>query len=332
MFEHCFIDRRTGQVIKEKLLGDRLINFLYSKVRENSKRMFDLAISQNSTKLLNYFYYERKLNKTTINEYIKKLNINVEELLDDPKNFKKLSDLFERKIKYWEFRPMDESDNVIVSPSDSKILLGSLKSDSFLFIKEKFFILEDLLIKEKWINKFKDGDFAIFRLTPEDYHYNHSPVSGIVLDIYQVEGRYHSCNPISIISIITPYSLNRRTVTIIDTDVKGGSKIGLVAFIEVVAMMVGIVKQAYSEYRYDNPIDVKPGLFIKKGLPKSYYKPGSSTNIVLFQPNKICFDNDLIDFSKRHNVNSRYTIGFKKTINEIKIKVRERFAERTKRG
>jgi len=98
---------------------------------------------------------------------------------------------------------MDESDDVIVSPADSKMMPGSLREGSMLYAKGKFFTLEELLAKSAWIDTFNDGDFAIFRLTPDEYHYNHLPVSGIVKDFYEIDGKlsflqpffnYISCN------------------------------------------------------------------------------------------------------------------------------------------
>jgi phosphatidylserine decarboxylase len=43
--------------------------------------------------------------------------------------------------------------------------------------------------------------------------------------------------------MVRPYSKNKRVVTIIDTDVEGGTGIGLVAMIEVVALMIGDIVQ-----------------------------------------------------------------------------------------
>ena len=47
--------------------------------------------------------------------------------------------------------------------------------------------------------------------------------------------------------------------------------------IEVVALMIGDVVQAYSETQYDNPKQIISGMFLKKGAPKSLYRPGSGT-------------------------------------------------------
>ena len=127
------------------------------------------------------------------------------------------------------------------------------------------------------------GDFAVFRLTPDKYHYNHTPVAGIVADIYEIAGGYHSCNPGAVVEIVTPYSKNKRVVTIIDTDVPDGTGVGLVAMVEVVALMIGEIVQCYSTERYDNPQPVTKGMFLAKGRPKSLYRPGSSTDVLIFQ-------------------------------------------------
>jgi phosphatidylserine decarboxylase len=77
---------------------------------------------------------------------------------------------------------------------------------------------------------------VICRLTPEKYHYTHCPASGVVRDIYDLPGAYHSCHPAATVALAAPFSKNRRVVTIIDTDVANGSGVGLVAMIEVVAL------------------------------------------------------------------------------------------------
>ncbi len=77
--------------------------------------------------------------------------------------------------------------------------------------------------------------------------------------------------------------------------------------IEIVALMIGDVRQAYSETKYDNPQQVTVGMFLKKGAPKSLYRPGSSTDVLIFEPQKVAFANDLLENSKRQDVISRFT-------------------------
>jgi len=92
----------------------------------------------------------------------------------------------------------------------------------------------------------------------------------------------------------TPLSKHRRVVTIIDTDVSDGSAVGLVAMIEVVALMVGNITQCYSAVQYAHPQQVIPGMFVQIGQPKSLFRPGSSTVVVLFQPGRVQFAHELL--------------------------------------
>jgi phosphatidylserine decarboxylase len=118
------------------------------------------------------------------------------------------------------------------------------------------------------------------------------------------------------------YSKNRRIVTIIDTNVTGGSQVGLVAMIEVVALMIGDIIQCYSATRYDAPKPVEPGMFLHKGSPKSLYRPGSSTDILLFQRGTMDFSEDLQNNVKRRDVQSRFSSGLEHPLVETDIKVR----------
>jgi phosphatidylserine decarboxylase len=212
----------------------------------------------------------------------------------------------------------------VVSPADARVLVGSFRETSLTFLKEKFFTFEELLgsTNALWHQSFKGGDFAVFRLTPDKYHYNHTPVAGQVIDFYAIDGDYHSCNPSAVVTVATPYSKNKRVVTIIDTDVPGGTGVGLVAMIEVVALMIGDIVQAYSSKSYDDPRQVELGMFLEKGQPKSLYRPGSSTDILIFQEGRIDFARDILENMRRTDVASRFTEGFQKPLVETDIRVR----------
>ena len=214
--------------------------------------------------------------------------------------------------------------SAVVSPADSRVLFGSLAVTSTFFLKEKFFEFEELLGRDKheWISAFTGGDFAIFRLTPEKYHYNHTPVSGYVEDFYEIPGGYHSCNPGAAVAAVTPCSKNRRVVTIIDTDVPGGTRVGPVAMIEVVALMVGDVEQAYSPVAYEDPRRIERGMFLEKGQPKSLFRPGSSTVVLVFRKGRIKFSQDLLENMRRQGVSSRFTQGFGQPLAETDLEVR----------
>ena len=151
-------------------------------------------------------------------------------------------------------------------------------------------------------------------------------MSGRVADCYEIQGAYHSCNPGAVVRMVTPYSKNRRVVTIIDTDVPGGSRIGLVAMIEVVALMIGDIVQCYSAHRYYDPQPVQPGMFLAKGQPKSLYRPGSSVDVVIFQQDRVQFCADILANLHHAGAHSRFSAGFGRRLVETDVRVRATIA------
>lgn len=333
MNTHQYIERSTGKICTETLYADKIITLLYSSnMQEKLNFVFNMLTNKSMSYFLGYLNYDSILGQKITDSiaFLQKLQIDISECYDDVATLDTPRKIFERKIRYWIYRPMENNDGIVVSPSDARMLCGSLNQSSMMFIKEKFFSYDELLGIDKidWLKAFQYGDFAIFRLTPDKYHYNHMPISGIVVDHYEIDGEYHSCNPTAVIRLITPYSKNKRVVTIVDTDCPGGDNVGLVAMIEVVAMMIGRIEQVYSEHEYDNPISIKVGMFLQKGCPKSLFRPGSSTVVVFFQKNKIKFEPDLIQNQHNLSVKSRFSLGLGKPLVETDVLVRSTIAKK----
>lgn len=324
--QHQYVERATRMIKTEQFYGDQAVKFLYSNIREQSSWLFRRLTSARISSVLGYLNYDGILSKRMNNflDIQRQLQIDSGELLDPAEKLNTLRRIFERKIRYWECRPMPNDPLAVVAPADSRMLLGSFQETSSLFIKEKFFDYKEMFGGDKhtWLDAFQDGDFAIFRLTPEKYHYNHVPVAGKVIDFYRIEGAFHACNPNAVVSIVTPYSKNRRVVTIIDTDVPGGTQAGLVAMVEVVALMIGDIVQCYSEEQYENPSSVGTGLFIKKGCPKSLFRPGSSTVVLIFQKERVRFADDIAANMFYPDAESIFSRNFGKSMIETEVNVR----------
>ncbi|MBN1471701.1 MAG: phosphatidylserine decarboxylase [Syntrophaceae bacterium] len=323
---HNYIERDTRQIKNEQFYGDQAIQFLYGNIRERSSWLFRKLTSARVSRMLSYMNYNGILAER-MKQYLdlhKTLNIDPKECLDELESLNSLRKIFERKIRYWECRPMPNDPRAVVSPTDSRMLLGSFLEESGLFIKGKFFDYEEMFgcDKRTWLKSFHGGDFAVFRLTPEKYHYNHTPVAGKIIDFYQIPGTYHACNPSAVVSVITPYSKNKRMVTIMDTDVEGGTRAGLVAMIEVVALMIGDIVQCYSENKYEGPVPIGTGLFVHKGAPKSLFRPGSSTVVLVFQKNRVRFADDITANMFYPDAESIFSRGFGKSLVETDVKVR----------
>lgn len=330
MPQHQYVRRHDGAVLDEALFADRIVRFLYSRVRENTPALFRALTGARASSFLAAANFDLPLVPRLIGNrrFLERCGVDLAECADPGEHYTTPRRVFERRIRYWDCRPLPDDPRAVVSPADARVVVGSLQPDDTLFLKDKFFAFPELLGQEKteWLAAFAAGDAAVFRLTPDKYHYNHAPVSGRVCDVYELDGAYHACNPSAILAMGTPHSKNRRVVTILDTDVPGGTGVGLVAMIEVVALMIGDIVQAYSDTRYEAPQPVRLGLFLRRGQPKSLYRPGSSTDILLFQPGRIRFDQDLIGNRQRSDVASRFTLGFNTPLAETDIQVRSPFA------
>lgn len=327
---HQYVERHTGRVIDEKLYGDTIVNLIYSHVRESAPQLFRALTSARISSLLGFINFDSLLSSRLFGAsgFLRESGVDLSECVENCAVFSTARAFFERKIRYWECRPMPGDPRIVVSPADSRVIVGSLAESSPLFLKGKFFDADELLgpRKEDWARVFQWGAFAVFRLTPEKYHYNHTPVAGCVVDFYEIDGPYHSCNPGAVVALATPYSKNKRVVTLMDTDVAGGSQVGLVAMVEIVALMIGDIVQCYSEERYEAPRPVRKGDFLRKGVPKSLYRPGSSTDVLLFQEERVEFAPDLLRNTGLPGVQSRFSMGFGKTLVETELKVRSPIA------
>lgn len=325
---HQYVERATGRIRNEELFCDRVIAYLYSRVREQAPALFKAVTSARTSSLLGFLNYDLPLGArlSGAEGLIRRLGIDLSECVEPPRYYRTPRRIFERRIRYEQVRPMTDDPACVVSPADSRMFAGSLRDGSVLFIKDKFFAFDAFLGRPEWIRAFGGGDFAIFRLTPDKYHYNHAPVSGVVRDFYEIEGMFHSCNPSAVISQVTPFSENRRAVTTIDTDVPGGTGCGLVAMVEVAALMIGRIVQACSDQGYEPAAPMRPGLFLHRGGPKSLYRPGSSLDVLFFQPGRVRFEGDLVANQFRGDAGSRFSAWLGRPWVETDVRVRETIA------
>ncbi len=326
---HQFIDRDSGTLRDEPLFGDRTVRFLYGPARESAPRLFSALTSPRFTSLLGTLQYDLMTGASVFGNraFVEEANVDLNETVLPAAELKTLRAFFERQIRFWATRPMPEGEGRVVCPSDSRVLLMNLAHAGALFLKEKFFVVDEL-VGGAFGARFTTGDAAVFRLTPEKYHYNHLPVSGVVREVTVIDGRMHACHPHAVVVEATPFSRNRRTVTVIDTDVPDGSQVGLVAMVEVTALLIGEVVQVHSRERYQDPKNLVPGAVVRRGEVKSLFRPGSSTVVLLFEEGRVRFDDDLVNNQRRLG-HSRFSAGFGRPLLETDVRVRQSLGRST---
>ncbi len=273
-----FIDRKTGKKIKEKVPGDTLLSWLYYNP------FGKIALYGVVKRKIISEYYGKMMDspnsKKLIAEFVKEYNINMDEFEKSIDEFNSFNEFFFRKLKN-NIRIISEKE--VVSPADGKIVaFNSIKESDTFFIKGKKFNLKEYLGDEKLAKEFENGSMAIIRLAPADYHRFHFPVTGKVRENIKINGDYFSVSPIALKKKIDIFMANKREYCIVESE-----KLGKVIVSEIGATMVGSIIQTYNEEE-----------IVAKGEEKGYFKFGGSSVMILFQKDRVKFDEDLISNTK----------------------------------
>lgn len=216
---------------------------------------------------------------------MKRFNIELNDaLIDDPTRYASFNDFFTRKLKP-EARPIDPSDNSIISPADGKITqAGTITEGKLIQAKGKYFSLKALTAdtaKENYT------DFSVIYLSPSDYHRVHMPIDGRLTRMSYVPGKLFSVNELTAENIDGLFAKNERLICYFDT------AIGEIAVIFVGAMLVAgietvwyklVAPNYYSKVTHFDYSD--QNLHFNKGDEIGLFNFGS-TIITLFPENKI---------------------------------------------
>jgi len=183
------------------------------------------------------------------------------------------------------FGKNDDSKAVIVA--DSRVVVYPTVSQAkALWIKGKHFTMEQLVLKSKRSQTWADGAVASFRLSPQDYHRFHSPVTGKVSWFKQISGDYYQVDPLCLSSNVDILTRNTRCCLEIES-----SEFGKVLFVAIGATDVGTVRIKERLCKADAEI--------KKGDEIGLFQFGGSSIIVAFEKDRISFDEDILHLSRQ---------------------------------
>ena len=274
-----YIDRKDGQQKTEDVPGEGMLKWLYNT--SSGKVALHVLLKRKSVSALGGWFMDSKLSAGRVQEFVTQNNIDLNEYrITDTKQFRTFNQFFYRKLKP-DARPLGQN---IISPADGKLLaFQSLKNVSNFFIKGVEFTTMDFLQDEKLAKKYHDGAMLIVRLAPADYHRFHFPADGKISDSKQINGYYFSVSPLALKKSLEIFCQNLREYSILSNE-----KYGDILISEVGATMVGGITQTYT-----------PDSEIKKGDEKGYFSFGGSTLVLLFEKDKITFDQDLLQNTQK---------------------------------
>lgn len=286
-----YIERKTGEVKVEKVMGETALKYLYySPV---GKCFLPLI----KKKFISDWYGSKMSNtksKDKIKAFVEELSINMEESKKKVEDFNNFNEFFSRELKDGA-REINLDKDILVSPADSKVLAyENIKEKDKFFIKGSDFNLEEFFNNKDLAKKYEDGMFVIFRLAPADYHRFHFPADGEIGVNNKITGDYYSVSTHAIRKNFRIFCENKREYSIISTQ-----NFGDIAMFEVGATMVGGIVQTFKE-----------NSFVKKGNEKGYFLFGGSTCILVFEKDKIKIDKDILENTK-NQIETRIYMGEK---------------------
>lgn len=276
-------DRETGKVVEEKMPQylRRMLRGMYSN--PTGRHFVHQRMSKSLLKRLTFNQakkYTAPSSTHEIPEFIAFHNIDANEFLDPIESFSNFNEFFIRKLRPGA-RPIAGAEDPAwaICPADCRLhVYETLTEAQRLWIKGKTFSLSTLLGNPTLEAEFAGCSLVIARLAPQDYHRFHYPVSGFSGKYFSQGDAYFTVNPIAVRENVDVYSLNKRTSVIVESP-----DFGRVMIICIGATMVGSVVLTSGE-------DVN----VTKGDELGYFQFGGSTLLVLFQRDRIRFDDDLV--------------------------------------
>jgi phosphatidylserine decarboxylase len=207
--------------------------------------------------------------------------------------WKSFNQIFARHFKPG-YRPIAaiSDQSVIVMPADSTFGgQWEIRKDSHVTVKKLNWKVSELLEGSPYKNRFENGLFMHSFLSPTDYHRQHAPVGGKVLEARVIKGQvYLEVEAIPIEGSPSKHSLIlKRKLTSLDTPgyqfaqsrglIVLETPLGLVAVLPIGMCQVSSVI-----------ITAEVGVTLRKGEELSYFQFGGSDIILLFESSSnVCF-------------------------------------------
>ncbi|KAH8747730.1 phosphatidylserine decarboxylase [Diaporthe sp. PMI_573] len=285
------IDRKTGRIIREQqpLLKKLRLLLLFNPMTEWLDTTQAMRVHMHKKSEKEGRVEATSASREKIRSFIDTYNINMADFTpSDPSKYANFEEFFVRHHAQGS-RPIHEPEDksLAVVVADSRVVVYDTVSETKkLWIKGSNFDLTNLVMDKVIGSHFGNGAIASFRLSPQDYHRYHSPVTGTVKLFRAMPGDYYQVDPVALHSTVDILTRNTREYVVIETE-----EFGDVLFVAIGATDVGTVS-IYDRYQ-------KPGIQVRKGDEIGLFQFGGSSIIVAFEEDRIKFDHDLRAMSQQ---------------------------------
>lgn len=168
-------------------VSDRLLRLFYGIASGNrtSRAMGRLSEARLPPRVL----------QRVVRSYCRVFRVDLRDTVVPPGGFRTFNEFFTRRLVP-QARPVDPDPDVVVSPSDGRVMaVGTVSQGLALQAKGRFYPVARLLGDEGLCASFEGGPYATIYLSPRDYHRVHVPCDGEVVEVRHLPGRLYTVAP-----------------------------------------------------------------------------------------------------------------------------------------
>ena len=271
-----FYNRYTGQMEREKVMGERALRWIYGTAA--GRLSLHLLLKRALASRVMGWLKDRPGSAHCLPQFVQEYGINMEESERPLGDFASFNDFFTRKLKPGA-RPVC-GDDCVALPADARHSgwqdAAEMKG---AFVKGQRFDLPALLGSAELAQKYAHGTVVLSRLCPVDYHRFHFAVAGTPEAPKRIPGPLASVSPYCLRRNLAWLWTNKRELTIIHSDT-----VGDVLSLAVGATGVGAITQTYT-----------PGEHADKAQEQGYFSFGGSTVMTFFEPGRVQLAEDILE-------------------------------------
>ena len=211
-------------------------------------------------------FLDSRASRMLIAPFVRRNGIRLEDYVQE--RYRCFNDCFTRRIRP-ELRPVETSPDALIAPCDGFLSVYAIREGSVIPAKQSRYTVSELLGGDEAAARFYGGTCLVFRLCVEHYHRYCYPDDGRVLRTGFIPGELHTVRPIAL-ERMPVFVRNCRAYALLET-----GHLGLVAQIEVGAMLVGKIENHRAPERFE------------RGEEKGMFRYGGSTVILLVEPGRL---------------------------------------------